>query len=112
MTPRTRASGLLLLLSLGACGDTCKKRDREITQADLELMVWQQIREKGKYTPAVVCPGPIDARAGEKITCYMTINDAPYDVKVEITGVEGTKVDFDVEVADHPRDAGAGAGAR
>lgn len=106
MKLRTRIASLLLFLVLGACGDTCKTREREITQADLELMVWQQIREKGKYTPAVYCPGPIDARVGEKITCYMMIKYEKYDVRVEITGVDGTKVEFDVEVADAPHDAG------
>ena len=95
-----------LLLTLGACGDTCKSREREITQSDLELMVWQQIRDKGKFTPAVICPGPIDAHGGNEITCYMMIKGEKYDVHVVITAVDGTKVEFDVDVASQPRDGG------
>lgn len=102
-----RPTSVVFLLLLAACGDTCKTRDREITQADLELMVWKQIKEKGKFTPPVICPGPIDARVGAEITCYMPINYENYDVHVVITSIEGTKVEFDVDVADQPRDAGA-----
>lgn len=98
---------LLFLFLLAACGDTCRAREREITQSDLELMVWQQIKEKGKYTPPVICPGPIDARVGEEITCFMPIGGENYDVRVAITAVDGTKVEFDVEIADQPREAGA-----
>jgi hypothetical protein len=94
-------------LLVAACGDTCQTREREITQSDLELMVWQQIREKGKFTPAVICPGPIDARVGNEITCYMMIKGDKYDVHVVITAVDGTKLEFDVDVASQPRDAGA-----
>jgi len=104
---RHRAATLLFVFTLGACGDTCKSRDREITQRDLELMVWQQLKEKGKFTPTVYCTGPIDARVGEKITCYMMINYEKYDVKVVISNIEGSQVELDIEVADTPHDAGA-----
>jgi hypothetical protein len=104
---KRRFALIAFALVLAACGDTCKTREREITQSDLELMVWQQIREKGKFTPAVICPGPIDARVGNEITCTMMIKGAPYDVHVVITAVDGTKVEFDVDIASEPRDAGA-----
>lgn len=93
-------------LLCASCGDSCKPREREITRNDLELMVWQDIKEKGKFTPAVSCPHSIDARVGEHITCFMVIKGERYDVHVTISKVDGTNVELDIEVADKPRQLG------
>ena len=100
--------GAFFLLAVASCGDSCKPREREIQRDDLELMVWQDIEEKGKFTPAVTCPHSLDAKVGEHITCFMIIKGQKYDVDVTIAKVDGTKVEFDIEIASEPRpDAGA-----
>ena len=93
-----RSSLAALVLVAGATLAGCST---SASQADVEEQISTQLEgQLGAAPDDVSCPGDLDATKGETMTCTLTADDVEYDVKVEVTDVDGDTVNFDIEVVD------------
>ncbi len=86
--------GAVLLLS--ACGTST------VDQGDLEDQVKSSLTESvGQAPKDIDCPDELEAEEGATTTCVLTADDdSTIDVEVEVSGVDGDRVDLDIQVAD------------
>ena len=94
---RTSALAALVLVA----GATLTGCSSAVAQADVEDQISSQF-EKQIGTPPedVSCPEDLPAEKGAEMTCTLTTDGTDYDVKVNVTSVEGDTANFDIEVVD------------
>lgn len=74
-----------------------------VAAADVEEQVTTQLTEQVGVAPeAVTCPEDLVGEQGATTTCTLESEGEEYDVAIEVTGVEGTNVNFSIEVASEP----------
>lgn len=56
----------------------------------------------GRELEDVSCPDPLEGEVGETVRCTATDQGATYGATVTVTRVEGTTIDFDVDVDPEP----------
>lgn len=83
-----------LMLALSACSAT-------VAQENVEGQIAQQLAEQVGETPdSVSCPGDLPAEVGAKMECTLTEGGQTLGVTVTVTSIEGSTVNFDIDVAD------------
>lgn len=88
-----------LAVAFGACGQ------EKIEQAELEEEVKSVVaQEVGQQPKAIECPGDLEAKKGEKMTCTLVApDDSKVDVVVTVTSAEDGDAKFSVEVGTEVR---------
>ena len=76
---------LALVLTLAGCGKVA-------TNDSVEDQIKSQLG-----TDAADCPSDLKGEVGQSIVCRATKGEAPFDVKVTVTSVEGDTINFDIE---------------
>lgn len=103
-----RTHGLVLAactaLALSACSFSASTAS-SVPAADVAEQTAQGIEKIVGQRPDVKCKDDLPAKVGATITCDLTDGTDIYDVKITVTTVEGTDVNFDFDVADTPRTA-------
>lgn len=101
----TPAIALVALAALAGCGDSTPT----VKQSTVEDKISSGLeKEVGAKPDDVTCPDDLEGKVGTEMTCTLTAGSDQLDVSVEVTAVEGKKVDFDFEVAQMD-DGGAGS---
>ena len=90
-------AGLFLVACSSSTSLTADQVSEEIRQ---QLAI--QFDENLDDVPAVDCPGSLEGQVGTTMTCTLDDGGDLYDVYVEVTSVEGSKVNFSADVADEP----------
>lgn len=103
-TARARRALLLApVAALALAGCSFSVGGTSVDQEELEQTISDKLAEQVGTTPDdISCPGDLDAEEGTTMTCVLTHEGTSYDVTITVTGVEGTDVDFDIQVADEP----------
>lgn len=84
--------------ALVGCGEP------EVAKGDVEKAAMKTLSATvGKESPPITCPGALKAKVGASVTCAIDLDGKTHDVKVNVTSIEGTSANFNVEVADKPR---------
>ncbi|MFV0494967.1 DUF4333 domain-containing protein [Mycobacterium sp.] len=87
----------------GTAGCSCSvgvNSPRTVSKADVAQQIATKMGDPGK-SRSVTCPGDLVAKVGAQLECEMTVDDATYNVNVNVTSVEGNDVKFDmVETVD------------
>ena len=93
------ATAASLALALAACGQEV------IDQQDLEEEVKRVVAAEAQQEPkSIDCPGDLDAKKGEKMTCTLVApDDSKFDANVTVESAEGDDARFSVQIADKPR---------
>ncbi|MDQ3739820.1 MAG: DUF4333 domain-containing protein [Actinomycetota bacterium] len=88
------AAAASVTLALAGCGQEV------IDEQDLEDEVTRVVREQAQQDPKDVdCPGDLDAKAGEKMTCTLTTNEGTKrDANVTVDSAEGEDARFTVDL--------------
>jgi len=76
-----------------------------VAKHDVETAVATQVAQKANTpTPRVACPGDLNGTVGTVMYCTLTASGdtASYPVKVTVTSVKGTAVNFDILVSTTP----------
>lgn len=91
----TALAGLFLAGCSGSNSLTADQVSTEITE---------QLAAQFDRSPEVDCPGSLEGEVGATMTCTLFDDEfgEEYEVYVEVTSVEGGKINFSVEVADEP----------
>lgn len=86
------------MLALSACGDDT------VDRAELEQEVSTQLEaEVGVAPRSVDCPDDLDAEVSASTRCVLTADDGTrIGVTVSVTGTDGGRVRFSIEVDDRP----------
>jgi len=81
-------------LVLAGCGQVVT-----VDEAELEQEVSRQLEASvGQAPDDIDCPGDLKAEEGTEMRCTLTAGDDELGLTVTVTGVQGTNVDFDVQV--------------
>ncbi len=93
------ASAATFTLALAGCGQEV------IDEQDLEDEVQRVVREQvGQNPKDIDCPGDLDAKKGEKMTCTLVApDDTKIDANVTIESAEGDDARFSVQLGDEQR---------
>ncbi len=62
----------------------------------------------GAPFPKVTCPGDLDEEVGATTTCYASFDGDRHEIRVEVTAVDGDRVDLDFEADALPTEVGDG----
>ncbi|WP_299056119.1 DUF4333 domain-containing protein [uncultured Nocardioides sp.] len=74
-----------------------------VAAPDVEEQITTQLAEQVGTAPEdVTCPEDLVGEQGATATCTLEADGEEYDVAVEVTGVDGTNVNFSIEVASEP----------
>ena len=84
------------LLALAACGGTATVSSDDVAQQISDQLAAQV----GTAPDSVTCPGDLAAEVGTTMTCELTADGQSLPVTVTVTSVEGSTVNFDIQVAD------------
>lgn len=83
-----------LALALTGCSQTVT-----VDEADLEAEVSRQLEASvGQAPDEIDCPGDLAGEEGTEMRCTLTAGEDELGLTVTVTGVDGTDVDFDVQV--------------
>ena len=87
------ASLVIALLFLSACGASV------VAEEDLEQGVSDQLTETvGQKPDKIDCPGDLEAEVGKTMRCTLTAGPDELGVTLKITKVDGSDVEYDIEV--------------
>ncbi len=85
--------GVALSVGLAACGTAA------VPAVDVQTQISEQLAaEVGQAPDSVTCPGDLPAEVGASMTCELTAGKEQLPVMVTVTAVDGTDVNFDIEV--------------
>jgi sRNA-binding carbon storage regulator CsrA len=74
-----------------------------VAASDVEEQITSQLAEQVGVSPKnVTCPEDLVGEEGASTVCTLEADGEEYDVAVEVTGVDGTNVNFSIEVASEP----------
>ena len=106
-TPRALRHLLLAAAAL-AVGVGCSSMPT-VDKDDLEKEVSTQLEKTvGQAPDSVDCPEDLDGEKGATQRCTLTAGDDEVGLTVTVTGVDGSKVAFDIQVDDEVQEGGAG----
>ena len=100
------AAGLLLApaLLLTACsGSVSVGTDPAVPKTEVESQISTKLAEAtttGVAIESVTCPGDLTGKVGTTMNCTVTTAAGSGEVVVTVTSVDGTKVGFNVKVAE------------
>jgi hypothetical protein len=78
-------------------------RQLRLAAEDVEQQVASQVAAQvGTAPDDVTCPEDLPAEVGATTTCLLTDGEDEFDTAIEVTGVDGTNVNFSIEVAPEP----------
>lgn len=87
------AAALLALVTFSSCGAAV------LAQKDLEKGVSDELTKLvGTAPDDIVCPGDLEAKAGTTMRCTLTAGEDELGVTVTVTEVDGSDINYDVEV--------------
>lgn len=83
---------MVALLAMSACSTTVT-----VAQADLEEQLTKQITpDNPEDEVSVECEGDLDGEVDATVDCPAMIGEAPVTVRVNVTGVDGTDVEYEL----------------
>ena len=91
------AATILALSSLGACGAGAVEGEELAEAVSTELG-----KQVGQEPDEVVCPDALAAEVGAEARCTRTHEGTSYGVTVTATEVDGSDVNFDIQVDEEP----------
>jgi len=98
------ASGVAAGLVAGAGGCSCSigTSPHAVSKADVADQITAKLTDAAGNKPnSVTCPHDLPAKVGAQLNCQMKVKGQEFNVNVTVTGVNGSKVDFDmVETVD------------
>lgn len=69
-----------------------------VAQSDVEKQITSKLAlNDGSHPDSASCPGDLDAKVGATMTCTATAGSDTADIKVTVTKVDGSDVNFDIE---------------
>ena len=75
-----------------------------VDKAELAKQISAQLKQQvGRAPDSVDCPDNLKGEVGATTRCMLKDGDDAYGVKVNVTKVEGTNVNFDIKVDDQPQ---------
>ncbi len=84
------------LLALSACSGTASVSSDDVAQQISDQLAAQV----GTAPDSVTCPSDLPAEVGATITCELTADGQTLPVTATVTTVDGSTVNFDIQVAD------------
>lgn len=85
--------GGAVMAGLTACGSA------SVPAVDVQNQISEQLAAQvGQAPDSVTCPGDLPAEVGATMTCELTAGTDELPVMVTVTAVDGTNVNFDIEV--------------
>ena len=91
---------VIVALALAACGGSVSVGGSSVSKDEIAKQASAALEKSvGKTPPPITCPSDLDATVGKTTTCVMHASDGDYNVNVKITKVDGSDVNFDVQVA-------------
>lgn len=99
---RTRSALVLAPLAvLALAGCSFSAGGASLDQEEVEQQITDKLTEQvGQAPDDVTCPGDLEAEEGATMTCVLSAGGETIDVTVTVTGVDGSDVQFDIQVAD------------
>ncbi|WP_203337484.1 DUF4333 domain-containing protein [Nocardioides limicola] len=100
-----RISGVLAGLGAAALVAGCSFTSSgfSLSQDQVEEQVTQQLTEIVGVAPdKIECPGDLRGSIDTEMRCVLTHEGTSYGVTVKVTGVEGTTINYDIQVDDQP----------
>ena len=88
-TPRRAATVGAMVFALAAVLTGCGK---VATNDSVEEQIKSQLG-----TDTADCPSDLQGEVGQSVVCTASKGDAPFDVRVTVTSVEGDTINFDIE---------------
>ncbi|MCX4094062.1 DUF4333 domain-containing protein [Nocardia sp. alder85J] len=77
---------------------------RTVDKNEVASQISSKLEEQvGRKPDSVECPQNLDARKDATLVCTLTDQGSSYDVTVTVTSVEGDKANFDINVANTPK---------
>ncbi len=75
-----------------------------LTADQVSTFVLEQVPPEVREFVEVECPGSLEGEVGTTMTCTLFDDEIgeEFDVDVEVTSVEGTKINFSVFISDEP----------
>ena len=84
------------LIALSACGGTSS-----VSAEDVAAQISTQLEAQvGTAPDSVTCPSDLTAEVGATVTCELTADGQTLPVTATVTSVDGSTVNFDIQVAD------------
>ncbi len=105
VTTRVAASlaSLMAISALAACSGSMIIGGNVVEQEEVASQISAELAAQvGREPELVECPDDLDAEVGATLTCTLTDDGDVYDVRVEVTEVNGDDVLFDFEVEQQP----------
>ena len=107
MNPLRTPRRLLAVAAVVLVGAGCSSTPT-VDRADLEKEVSTQLeKEVGTAPDDVECADDLEGKEGETQRCTLTAGSDKVGLTVTVTGVDGTDVDFDIQVDDTVQDGAA-----
>ena len=99
--PRVIARSLVLVTAGAALAGCGMLGGSSVPAAEVEEKVTSELTELvGQEPDDVSCPEDLPAEEGAGITCVLSAGGETIDVDVTVSSVDGSDVQFDIEVAD------------
>ena len=82
---------------MSGCSFSARAGGASVAAPDLEARIAEQFGEQFPVDSAT-CPDSLDGVVGATTVCTMESEGKPFEVTATVTRVEGTRVDFDLEI--------------
>lgn len=101
--PAATLGALAVLLSTGCSFDFSIGGDAAVAGDEVARQASTVLEQQVGYAPDdITCPEDLPAEVGASIRCELSTDGQTYGVTVTTTSVEGTDVEFDIQVDDTP----------
>ncbi len=108
MTPMTLRRTIAALAVASAALLTACSSTPVVDEGELEDKISEQLAEEvGTAPDDIDCPEDLTGEVGETMTCTLTAGEDVLDLTVEVTEVDGTEVNYEVEVGEMTDDSGS-----
>lgn len=96
---------VLLTAALAGLAAGCGDGEDAIAKGEVEAQVKASLtKQVGQAPKRIDCPSDLPAEVGAKLTCTLVApDDSEVDVAVRVTGVDGDRARFDVQVGTEVR---------
>ncbi|OYO17425.1 hypothetical protein CGZ94_00500 [Enemella evansiae] len=105
------AATLAAVLSVTGCTAGFSFGSKSVKKADVEAKLTTEIANQTNTQPTVTCPSDLKGEQGTSMDCSALINGNVYPVRVSVSGVRGSTVDYSFRMDSTPAGGNTGPSA-